>query len=472
METHKRSRQQETTSRKVAKTHNDSSITTDFLEECNKNFNSNPLNVITKNSVTSAGVFFTSMNNDRINELNFLFPNSLKKKNVKTTNQGASGRCWIFAGLNMLRHPIINVCNLTDFEFSETYLFFYDKLEKANTYLHWFIENGNTDMNSQEYNYMLNTYMTDGGYFDAFFYLVKKYGLVPKTAMKETAHSGDSEDMNRIINSQLTSTANYIRKNYEKFSLEELQKIRVNTLKVVYNTLVKFLGTPPKKFDLLLETDEESEIFSKTTPASLFDFSNVITNFSEGFVTLTHLPAEKFVFYSPYVIKNTKTIYEEKDMMAINVPMDELVKYAMKCIDNKVPVWFACDVTKSFYGCYLDDVLDSTNLMFEQPYEFEKGDRLTMRNVQANHAMTIIGYNLNERSQPVTWQVENSWGYFDSTVAGEDGTLTMSHSWFKKYVIEIVVPVKLLSRNIEKVLTQEPIVLEPWTNVAPALRSL
>lgn len=41
----------------------------------------------------------------------------------------------MFAALNTLRYEVMHQWNLDDFEFSETYLFFWDAMEKSNTYL-------------------------------------------------------------------------------------------------------------------------------------------------------------------------------------------------------------------------------------------------------------------------------------------------------------------------------------------------
>lgn len=44
------------------------------------------------------------------------------------TNQKSSGRCWIFACLNVIRLPFIKKYELEDFEFSQAYIFFWDKV--------------------------------------------------------------------------------------------------------------------------------------------------------------------------------------------------------------------------------------------------------------------------------------------------------------------------------------------------------
>ena len=34
----------------------------------------------------------------------------------------------------------------------------------------------------------------------------------------------------------------------------------------------------------------------------------------------------------------------------VNLPSEELAKYAAKAIDNDIPVWFGCDAAKFGYG--------------------------------------------------------------------------------------------------------------------------
>lgn len=56
------------------------------------------------------------------------------------TNQKATGRCWMFASLNAMRIAFIKSKNIEDFEFSQNYLFFWDKVSAAMTYLLRFLE--------------------------------------------------------------------------------------------------------------------------------------------------------------------------------------------------------------------------------------------------------------------------------------------------------------------------------------------
>ena len=70
-----------------------------------------------------------------LNRQRYIAHNKLVNFKIKTgdiTNQKGSGRCWMFSALNVFRAPIIRKYKLKNFEFSQNYLMFWDKLEKAN----------------------------------------------------------------------------------------------------------------------------------------------------------------------------------------------------------------------------------------------------------------------------------------------------------------------------------------------------
>lgn len=445
-------------------------INPEFLQECEQKFYEEPSNIISRNAIVAIGSMIATTNSNRLNDIDHVFMNSIKKKNVKATNQGRSGRCWMFSGLNMFRHSVIQALQLENFEFSETYLFFWDKLERANRYLRWFIDHPDISTHDDSFKFMVDEYTGDGGWWNMFANLVNKYGLVPKNAMKETFQSDDSEDMNRILNDRLQACANYIFNN-KNMTDEEIEELRVETMKQIYNILVKFLGEPPKKFRWSYTNDDDvSNIISELTPIQFMQM--VIPNVDlNDFVVLTHLPGKldekKF-----YEIKYTNNVYEGQNFKFLNLPMNELKKYASKSILSGMPVWFAADVCKDFnpYHSTLDDRLVDEDIVFGGKHNFTKGDRITFRNLQANHAMSLVGVNFGVDKKPESWQVENSWGYWDNETPGADGFLYMSDSWFSKNVMQIVIHKNYLTRSIRKLLNNKVTVLDPWDCVAPATK--
>lgn len=70
--------------------------------------------------------------------------------------------------------------NLDSFELSQAYLFFWDKLEKANFFLENVIDLADEDLDSRLVQRLLADPVSDGGQWDMVFNLVEKYGLVPQ----------------------------------------------------------------------------------------------------------------------------------------------------------------------------------------------------------------------------------------------------------------------------------------------------
>lgn len=440
----------------------DTIITDSFLKQCDNDFKSNISNKIIRNSIVSLGSKLSTIDCDIVGNITHMFDISLKKKDTKATNQGRSGRCWMFAGFNVFRHNLIKALRLDNFEFSETYLFFYDKLERSNVFLNWFIKNEQSVIksNQREYEYMIHDFMGDGGLWNHFVNLINKYGVIPKHVMKETFQSVDTDDMNEVIDRQLKSAAYKIWKSKSK---SEKVNIKLNTLKDIYNTLVKFLGTPPqeKPFDWT-DVDEDGNVMRlEMTP---FKFKHIVLQPEPSdFVVLCNIPTLKD--RTLYSVKLTTNIEEGTGFTFLNVHMNDISRTCRKSIESGVPIWFACDVTQDFnhYHSILDDKVNDDTHVFEYKRDLNKKDKIRLGNLSTNHAMTIVGMNVSPKNDVYEWQIENSWGYWDNQIPGEDGFLTMSHSWFCKNVTEVSVHKSCLSRTVLKLVEKsKPINIDPW----------
>lgn len=65
-----------------------------------------------------------------------MFTFQIEAEGKPITNQKSSGRCWLFAALNVIRLPVIKHLNVEDLELSQSYLFFWDRIERCNFVLH------------------------------------------------------------------------------------------------------------------------------------------------------------------------------------------------------------------------------------------------------------------------------------------------------------------------------------------------
>lgn len=68
--------------------------------------------------------------------------------------------------------------NLKEFELSQSYLFFWDKLEKANYFLEQILDTAEEDIESRLVQALMGAPVGDGGQWDMVANLVAKYGLV------------------------------------------------------------------------------------------------------------------------------------------------------------------------------------------------------------------------------------------------------------------------------------------------------
>lgn len=96
------------------------------------------------------------------------------------TNQKSSGRCWIFACLNAMRVHFVKAKNLDDFEFSQNYLFFWDKIERSNYFLHAIADSyrrtPQEDPSGRLVSFLLSSPISDGGQWDMLVNLIEKHG--------------------------------------------------------------------------------------------------------------------------------------------------------------------------------------------------------------------------------------------------------------------------------------------------------
>jgi bleomycin hydrolase len=82
------------------------------------------------------------------------------------TNQRSSGRCWLFASTNVFRVAIMQRYGLKSFELSQAYLFFWDKLEKANYFLENVIDTVDEPLDGRLMQSLVASPVGDGGQWD------------------------------------------------------------------------------------------------------------------------------------------------------------------------------------------------------------------------------------------------------------------------------------------------------------------
>ena len=118
--------------------------------------------------------------------------------NGEATHQDRSGRCWLFSSLNVARFVAKKNMNLKEFEFSQNYAMYFDKLERVNYFLKDVaaLVAAGEPSDSRLMQHLLADVMGDGGQWTMAMNVYKKYGAVPKDLFPETESSKNTGEMN------------------------------------------------------------------------------------------------------------------------------------------------------------------------------------------------------------------------------------------------------------------------------------
>ena len=277
---------------------------------------------------------------NKINENPFIFNKEVTPK-FTITDQKSSGRCWLFATLNLVR--VVAAQNLDsepkELEFSQTYLYFWDKLERYHRSIRYYLDikkNISPELQSQYLNCLYKDAMGDGGQWDMAKDLVAKYGIIPKQAMPDSYHSKSSSSMNAFFLEMLKNDLTTLDKSDESIH-EEL--IRVMTDRV-YNFLCGFLGRPPKTFDWVYNSKNGIVELSNLTPLSLL----TLCKFNpQDWVSIVNDPRKENVYNKYYQVQYLGNI-KDQHVGWLNLPIERLKELTKQSIDQNKPVWFGCNV--------------------------------------------------------------------------------------------------------------------------------
>ena len=417
--------------------------------------------VALRHAITNNGISKSATDLSKIQSLPNVF--SIDVDCGSITNQKKSGRCWMFAGLNMLRRLVMDKLKAKDFSFSQAYLQFYDKLEKSNFVLEMAMDCHEESLYSPHNVFLLDSGIGDGGHFAMFVSLVKKYGLVPQESMPDTTVSADTTELNPLLTKILARDVLALRDLLSKEGREKAEELKKEMLSEIYHVLSLALGEVPTAVDYDYR-DKDNVYHHIHSDSPLSFFKDYVTIDLDDFLALSDAPLrgwKKGVKYSsPYV---NNVIGGEK-VVFYNVPIDTLKELAISSLKDNMPLWFAADVTEQSLrkeGYLAEDILDLSSLFGIQLLK-DKGDRLSSRHSFCNHAMCLTGVNLDENGRPNRWKVENSWGKEN----GKDGFYVMSDDWFTNNLYQLIVHKKYVPELLRKEYEEAPIVeVDPITTI-------
>ena len=421
------------------------SITFDDIRGFAGDFAADPANRVAQNIVTTNGVKVSAKRYSALREDVPVYSVNLEQHGI--TNQKSAGRCWAYAGFNVLRDKIIRELNLDNFTFSGNYIVFYDKLEKANLYLEGVLELIDLPLTSREMERLGRVGTGDGGEWEMFVSLVRKYGVVPQSAQPETFSSDASREMNSVLRERLLGFARDMRHAYAAGkSVEEIRAGKAEMLSVIYRILAICLGEPVKQFDFKVRTKDgkyiadngitPKEFYDKYIGVDLTQYISLLSASSEGAELKKYAVDTRF----------NGDVIEGKTIDYVSVPVETLKQVAIESLKDGEPLWFGCEVGTSSERKkgIMDENLYDLEGLFDTKFDMTKPDRFAYGLAHLSHAMTLKGVDLDENGAPIRWRVENSWG----DEAGERGMFLMTDGWFTKYNYQIIASRKYVPQEI------------------------
>jgi bleomycin hydrolase len=411
------------------------------------------------------------------------------------TDQRATGRCWLFASTNVFRVALMKRYHLAEFELSQAYLFFWDKLEKSNWFLEQVIDTAGEEMEGRVVQALMGDIASDGGQWDMVYNLVTKYGLVPQVLFPDGANAKNSRVLNSVVKTRLRECGIVLRDMCKKegVTAQQLASAKDKMMQEIMLIMTLALGPPPNPTEEFtwqyLDKDGKARELTTTPIAFAKDIYSsdfrVSSSTIDGMISLVNDPRHDNL--SLMTVDRLGNIVGGRNIEYVNVSMETMKKACIDMLKAGYPVFFGSDVGQfsDNKGGIMDLDLFDYELGFNVSLlEMSKAGRLMTGESRMTHAMVLTAVHVDEKTgKSVKWKVQNSWG----TEAGEKGWFVMSDAvshtathiwgwffyfllkilltiwqWMDEFVYQAVIDSRFLTKEVKDVLKKDPIVLPLW----------
>jgi bleomycin hydrolase len=417
-------------------------------------------NNIIRRAVTKNGIHSASFDQEIANINTPIF--SIDLDTGKVANQKQSGRCWMFAALNTMRHDIKDRFHISDeFQLSQSYTLFWDKFEKANYFYENVLKTATEPLDSRRVAFLLTTPQQDGGQWDMIVSIIEKYGLVPQSIYPESKASSATTELNNTLNTLLRHDATVLRGLVaQQASKDKISNARNEMLANVYRLLSLTLGEPPVQFDF--EYRDELHNFHVERQLTPQDYYQKFVSWDlDEYISVINAPTADKPFDATYNVDMLGNVVGGRDVKHLNVDINKMKASAISQLKDGQSVWFGVDMGPQVdreSGLMASGIFASDDL-FNVDSTMTKAQRLDYGESLMTHAMVLTGVDLDENDQPTKWKVENSWG----EKVGKKGYFTMSDDWMSEYAYQIVVKKEYLSSELVNIYdNSKPTLLSPW----------
>lgn len=428
-------------------------ISLEQIKRFSETYKSDKTNKIIENTITKNGLKKACINKEIIIENQPVF--NIELPESKRSDQEQSHKCWIYAGLNVIKHNIAKNLNIKimDFELSNNYIAFFDKLEKSNNLYENIIKSERTDFEYLHKDETLEFSVAEGGYWEEFAAIVNKYGIVPYSYSPNVVESINYWNLEELYTEKVKKDIiTLINMKNENKNIEELRETKNKFLEENYMILSKVLGEPLTEFNYeYRDINGEYQRIEHLTP---IEFKNKYLDLNlENFVSIGNVPMYNKEYYKVYQKKYTGNVHQHSNIKYLNLPIEDLKELTIKQLKDNIPVWMGAHVMKC--RDYKSGILDTRLYNYEETLSFRKlskEEALNLYDISMHHAMAFTGVNIIN-NKPQRWKIEDSYGDKEKV----NGYYIMNDNFFNEFVLCVVIDKKYLSEEQIKLLEQEPI---------------
>lgn len=441
-------------------------LTTEVLSKLRAKFYEDARNSLAQNVCTRINPLEACISRKVLQESQHVFNHKIETEGKPVTNQKSSGRCWLFAILNVIRTAFMKQYNLDEFEFSQAYLFFWDKVERSNYFLHNIVKSAkqNEQVEGRLMSFLLQDPTCDGGQWDMIVNLINRHGIIPKSCFPESYSCETSSRMNSILKSKLREYSKVLKDMVSNgASDEELESQILEQMIVIYRIIGICLGIPSETITFeYYDKSKNYNVIGPITPVEFYEkYVKPYYNVNDKICLVTD-PRPSNPYGKLYTIDCLGNVTDGRPTLYNNQPPELLMKLCAESIKQNEPVWFGCDVNKRLVGKQGIEDLKAYDfeLMFgtDIHVNLKKADRLLYGDSMMIHAMVFTAVSINSEGKITKFRVENSWG----DDHGQKGYQLLTSEWFSEFVFEAVIDKKLVPADVLDVFKQEPITLPAW----------
>lgn len=420
------------------------------LNKLNDYYKKNKSNIVLNRMLNKVPLVELITDKDTKFDSNF----NIEIKTHGIVNQNNSGRCWAFAGLNVLREEVIKKCNLEKFELSGSYIAFYDKIERFNKKMEDIIKykNEGKDLYDKYISYILKNGIKDGGWFTGFANLVKKYGVVPNDIFPETYQSSNTYEVNEIL-------SRLLRKFYLEIenAKDNIELVKKKYFEHAYKIITSVYGIPSESFDFeYVDKNGQYHIDKDLTPKMFYE-KYIGLNLLDDYIEIGSYEDSKYKYGNVYEFECTSRMSEAHDLKLLNLKNDDVKKLIVKQLKSGELVPFYSSTTfKRVDGVWID-IMDRYSDIFNVNLRLENNDIIKTNARTGEHAMLFTGVKIKD-NKTIKWKIENSWGIS----RGNNGDYIADDDWVDKYVYTAIINKKHLNKEQLEYLDKEVIKINKW----------